>query len=165
MEVRTIKLDDLYLRVNWMNNPKVHSTMHFSVPINIDETEEWFKRNRESKKRVDLIFSQDNLPVGMGGLTSIDYDIKQAELYLFINPELHGKGFGTKSIYKLCEYGFEVLNLNRIYLEVDELNYIARRLYEKCNFTLEGILRQTAKRDGKLINRCVYSYLKKEYDN
>lgn len=45
MIVRRLTKDDLQLRVNWMNNSKIYSSMHYETPILIDNTIRWFENN------------------------------------------------------------------------------------------------------------------------
>ena len=59
------------------------------------------------------------------------------------------KGYGTEVMRLLLRSGFETLNLNRIFLRVDEANKGGIRAYEKAGFVHEGRLRQAVFRDGE----------------
>lgn len=99
----------------------------------------------------------------MGGLTSIDSAVKKAELYIFVNPELIGKGIGTKATKQLCQYGFTELGLEKIYLFTDRDNVAAQKVYEKIGFRLEGTLRnEILTRTGQISDRLYYGLLKHE---
>ena len=99
----------------------------------------------------------------MGGLTSIDRTVGKAELYIFVNPELLGKGIGTKATRKLCQYGFSELGLEKIYLYTDKGNVAAQKVYEKVGFRLEGTLRnEILTRTGHITDRLYYGLLKHE---
>lgn len=58
MIVRRLTKEDLQLRVNWMNNPKVYSSMHFETPVLMDNTIRWFENNIGNHKRADLAFEE-----------------------------------------------------------------------------------------------------------
>lgn len=58
-------------------------------------------------------------------------DIHIAELA--ITPQYRGKGFGSKIIKKVIEYGIEN-NFKRVTLDADFRNNEARKLYEKIGF-------------------------------
>lgn len=166
MTTRGLDIKDLQLRVNWMNNPKVYSSMHFDVPILIENTIKWFENNIGNKSRADLTFEDNGEIVAFGGFIRINTEIKTAELYIFVNPEAQKNGIGTKVTKDLCKYGFEVLSLNKIYLETNEDNKVAQRLYEKCGFKLEGIHREEYKtKDGQLLSRMYYGILKGELND
>ena len=84
--------------------------------------------------------------VAMGGLTSIDRSVGKAELYVFVNPELLGKGIGTQATKQLCQFGF-----------------LAQKVYEKIGFHLEGILRnELLTRTGHISDLNYYGLLKHE---
>jgi len=53
----------------------------------------------------------------------------------------------------MSRYGFEELNLNRIWLRVYDTNPRARKAYEKAGFVYEGTLRQAEYKHGRYI-RC-----------
>lgn len=142
MEIRAIQLDDLPLRVAWMNKPEVFSSMHFDVPILLDNTIKWFERNQKNDNRVDVTILEDGEIVAFGGYTAIDYKVGKAETYLFTNPELHHRGIGTRAKMLMCKYGFEDLRLNKLYFVANEDNYPILRVNEKCGFIQEGRLRQ-----------------------
>lgn len=163
MIVRRLRLEDLQLRVDWMNHPQVYRNMHFSVPVLMENTIKWFKSNIGNEKRADLTFVENDEIVAFGGLTDINREINKAELYVFVNPEVRKSGIGTQATKKLCKYGFEELRLNKIYLHTNEDNIVAQHVYLKCGFVLEGKLRNEYLRaDGKLMCRMYYGLLKGE---
>lgn len=165
MIARRLEERDLQLRVNWMNDEKVYSSMHFDIPVTIENTNKWFRNNQGSDKRADLAFEDNGEVLAFGGLTNINRDLNNAEMYIFVNPEKQKGGLGTKATRLLCEYGFQQLGLNKIYLETNEDNSAARRVYEKCGFKIEGIHREEyKKRDGRFLSRIYYGLLKSEFN-
>ena len=165
MIVRKLTESDLQLRVSWMNNVKVYSSMHFDIPVVMENTLKWYRNNLGSDKRVDLTFEEDGEIVAFGGLTGINREVDKAELYIFVNPNAQKGGIGTKATMLLCKYGFDELDLNKIYLETNEDNVAARRVYEKCGFLLEGTHREEYKtRDGVMLSRMYYGLLKREFN-
>lgn len=166
MIVRRLTKEDLQLRVNWMNNPKVYSSMHFETPVLMDNTIRWFENIIGNHKRADLAFEENGEVVAFGGLTNIDSEIKKAELYIFVNPGNQKGGIGTRATKALCHYGFNELELNKIYLETNEDNIAAQRVYEKCGFVLEGKLRnEYISKDGHIMCRMYYGLLKGEIND
>lgn len=163
MIVRRLIERDLRLRVEWMNNPEVYSSMHFSVPVMMENTIRWFESNVGNERRADVSFEDGGEVVAFGGLTNIDRETNKAELYVFVNPNVQKRGIGTRATKALCSYGFESLGLEKIYLETNEDNIAAQRVYEKCGFKLEGKLRNEYRsKDGQLMCRLYYGMLKGE---
>lgn len=164
MIIRPLKEEDLPCRVEWMNNPAVYSSMHYPVPVTLDKTGVWFSNVKENPKRCDMVFEDDdgNL-VAMGGLTSIEGEAKKGELYIFVNPDRQKEGIGSKATRLLCQYGFEDLNLHKIYLFTNASNTGARKLYEKIGFRLEGRHRSEFINKGKFEDRMYYGLLSNEF--
>lgn len=163
---RRLEESDLRLRVEWMNNPKVYSSMHYDIPVKIENTFNWFRGNIGNDKRVDLAFEDDGMTVAFGGLTGINRQNNEAEFYIFVNPNAQKCGIGTQATNILCHYGFNELSLNKIYLKTNEDNIIAQHVYEKCGFKLEGVLREEYRnKDGNMISRMYYGLLKSEFND
>ena len=166
MIVRCLHERDLSTRVEWMNNPKVYGSMHYEVPILLENTIKWYEKNIGNRGRADVVFEENGEILAMGGLTGIDSDVNKAELYIFVNPNLQRGGIGTMATKLLCKYGFEQLGLNKIYLETNEDNWAARRVYEKCGFQLEGTHRAEYKDcAGNWLCRMYYGMLKGELND
>ncbi len=60
-----------------------------------------------------------------------------------------GRGIGSRAIPLILGYGFDVLHLHRIELEVFAFNPRAIHLYEKLGFVREGIKRDSLFWDGE----------------
>lgn len=164
MKIRKIDSSDLVVRVDWMNNPKVYKTMHFVPPISLENTKKWYESNLNNNKRFDAAFEdEDGNLVAFGGLTNIDYNVRKAEFYIFVNPNMQGKGIGTSATRMLCKYGFDVLQLHKIYLFTNGSNWGAKKTYEKVGFVLEGVHREENIIAEKYEDRLYYGLLAKEF--
>ena len=161
MLIRDLKYEDLPTRVEWMNNPKVYSSMHFDVPVLMDNTIRWFERNLGNENRRDVTFLENDRIMAFGGLTSITTDTLMAELYVFVDPMSQRNGLGTMATQLLCQWGFSTLGLRKIYLYTNEDNIPAIRVYEKCGFIMEGRHRQEyVDHSGEFKDRLYYGLLK-----
>ena len=165
MKLRLLMKEDLPARVDFMNHESIYKSMGFTPPISIENTERWYESNKTNKNRFDAVFETDEGEyAAFGGLTNIDHEIGKAEFYIFVNPSLHGKGLGTEATKMLCKYGFEVLNLYKIYLLTNSSNVKARHIYEKVGFKLEGLHRGEKVISGNREDRCYYGLLSHEFD-
>lgn len=77
-----------------------------------------------------------------------------------IHPEFAGKGHGTKMMLDIIEY-CRSKNIKRIELSTAIHNAAAIRLYEKCGFKQEGILRNYTwfKRENIFWDEVMMSYI------
>lgn len=92
----------------------------------------------------------DDRLVGMTRLYDIQSNHRTAVLGLGIGRETEwGKGFGTDASKVTIRYGFQELNLYRIWLDVFGYNERAQALYRKLGFTEEGRLREHFERNGR----------------
>ncbi|MCR8845000.1 GNAT family N-acetyltransferase [Paenibacillus sp. SC116] len=81
--------------------------------------------------------------IGDIALQDIDTINRSAGIRIAISYEQHqGQGFGQEAMLLLLDYGFGVLNLQRIELEVFTFNARAAHVYEKLGFVREGIKRK-----------------------
>lgn len=156
MKIRNIEEQDLQARVDWMNDSRVNATLNIQLPVTIESTVNWYHRIQGNKTRRDFSFEKDGQLVAMGGFTDIDDKARKAELYIFVNPVLQGKGLGMESVRVMCQYGFEQMGLQKICLYTNSDNLAARHIYEKIGFVLEGFMRKEIINNGKIKDRCYY---------
>jgi RimJ/RimL family protein N-acetyltransferase len=120
-------------------------------------------------KKFELIafgvaLKSNNALIGSLGLKNINHLNHTAELYTIrLNPQEHGKGYGTEATQLLLHYSFMELNLNRIeVLDVEE-NVPAWKVDEKVGFQYEGTRREAFFYGGRPYNVRIYSMLRREY--
>ena len=88
----------------------------------------------------------------------------KAELWrIYIaDTALRGKGLGKQSMVAMMSYCFDVLGLQRLYLDHYTGNP-ASGLYLSLGFQYEGVLRQNCRKNGVLYDVHLMSMLKDEY--
>jgi RimJ/RimL family protein N-acetyltransferase len=169
IKLRKLEEKDLQTRVDWMNNPKIYETMHFTLPITIEKTQEWFQNNRGNNSRIDLVVEENDFVLAMDGLTGIDDVICKGESYTMVNPEHKSKGIGTKTLFLKSIYAFEIAGVKKIWAYIDGDNIASIKMCERIGYKIEGVLRNEILRDGVLIDRmymgCLEEDLKKELFN
>ncbi|MFC1898408.1 GNAT family N-acetyltransferase [Candidatus Cloacimonadota bacterium] len=81
--------------------------------------------------------------IGNCSIFKINHRNQKAEVGIFIGDKNYwSKGCGTEALSLLVDYGFNILNLNNIMLEVFNFNDRAKKCYEKVGFKLIGKRRE-----------------------
>jgi RimJ/RimL family protein N-acetyltransferase len=129
----------------WANDPELMRLLDRARPVSDVEHEKWFIALHD--KTDCAYFAIETLEgarhIGNVWLWNIDSRHRRAELRILIgNHSEQGRGAGTEAISLLCRYGFERLNLHKIYAYVLGINERARHAFEKAGFILEGTLRE-----------------------
>ncbi|KZT52013.1 acyl-CoA N-acyltransferase [Calocera cornea HHB12733] len=100
------------------------------------------------------------------GFSSLTFKMpknRDAELGISLHAPWYGNGFATEVTEWMVQHGFEQLNLHRISLGVFEGNAAARRLYDKCGFVQEGLIRQAFWIDGRWIDEILMGIVDEDY--
>ena len=64
-----------------------------------------------------------------------------ADIGIIMRPDATGRGFASKALALVCEYGFNTLELHRIGADVDPENSASLSLFLRAGFQREGLLR------------------------
>ncbi|WP_048440475.1 GNAT family N-acetyltransferase [Caenimonas sp. SL110] len=96
--------------------------------------------------------------VGEAGLHRIEWATPKVEIGYWGRTSRTRHGFVSEAVEALCVYAFDHLRAVRVELITVEDNERSRRLAERCNFELEGILRNERRAPGgELRNACIYA--------
>ena len=171
VRLRAIEVGDLSRFVAWLNDPPVIENLVMRVPLSLAQETGWFeamkKRPPEEHPMVIEINQPEGWkPIGNIGLHEIDWINRHTELGIFIGEKQHwNQGYGRDAIRLVLRYGFQSLNLNRIYLRVFETNPRGIHSYENAGFKLEGRLREDIFLNGKYRDTLIMSVLRSEWQD
>jgi diamine N-acetyltransferase len=178
--LRRIEREDISTFVRWFGDPQVREYLLINRPISVAEEERWFEGLQDrhdtelfaieaavegavAASPVEAAASSHWVHIGNTGLHSINWTHRAAELGIVIGEkEYWGRGFGSDAIRALVRFGFEEINLHRIFLHVFEDNGRAIRAYEGCGFQHEGRLRDGVYRHGRYYDLLAMSILSHE---
>lgn len=151
----------------WLNDIEV--TRYLAIgdsPNSMEAMENFYSRIRRSG--TDVVFAIIHKPtgahIGNCGLHDISSQHKKARLAVLIGEtRFRGLGIGSEATKMLVVFGFNVLELNRIFLNVDIENIRAIKIYEKLGFRREGVLRQDIFKQGAYRDLAVMGLLRSEF--
>lgn len=169
IRLRAIEKDDLPRFVNWLNDPEVRRNLQLFLPLGLAQEEEWFKNILQrpvEEQPLVIEIKKENLwlPVGNVGLFAFRNADRAAEIGIFIGEKPYwDKGYGTEVMQLMLRFGFNELNLNRIFLRVYQTNLRGIRSYEKAGFKTEGRLREDRYMDGRYVDVFIMSVLRSDW--
>jgi ribosomal-protein-serine acetyltransferase len=111
---------------------------------------------------LELVIEHAGEIAGICGFRSIDAANRSAEIGYWLRADREGRGIVTSACRALVGHGFGALGLNRISLAAAAGNARSRRVAERLEFRLEGILRDAEWRDGSFEDHAVYSLLARD---
>lgn len=147
----------------WRNDPEVaiYDQSGFLRPMSYEEVEAWCQILIDG---MTYIVEVDGKPVGQCAFMNMDQRNRHAELAIVIGDKNYwSQGIGSIVMVQLLEWGFEGLNLNRLYLHVFDFNKRAMGLYEKFGFTKEGTMRDMIYREGRYNDIHCYGLMRNEW--
>lgn len=167
--IRPSEFDDLKLFYQWERMPEV--TEFFSIKDNQTEAEVHHKYFNDlddptNEQYTILLKKEDGSTdtIGRIVLGDIIQGWKGEIWRIYIgDTSLRGKGYGRQAMEAMMKYCFEVLDLQRLYLDHYTGNP-AEYLYRNLGFTKEGVLRQNCRKNGILYDVHLFSMLKNEYE-
>lgn len=85
---------------------------------------------------------------------------KDSEIGYYLLPEAYSKGIMTEAVRQICEIAFEKLDIIRITGVVYEPNVASRKVLEKNNFLLEGVMKKAVIKNNNIYDLCIYGKVK-----
>jgi RimJ/RimL family protein N-acetyltransferase len=164
---RPLELDDEPTLRRWINDPEVWSTLLRCTPQNAVREREWIEKlyKEPADLAVGIVVADGDVFIGASGLHGIEPVHRSAVFGIMIGEvEYQNRGYGTEATRLMVRYGFEVLNLHRITLEVFANNPRGVKVYERSGFVLEGRERKRWFRHGQYVDGLRYAILHEDWE-
>ena len=98
--------------------------------------------------------------VGVAGLHRPNWSVPKFEVGYWGRSSTSGRGYVSEGVNTLAKFALTTLGAARLDLHTDEANQASRAVAERCQFQLEGILRNfNRSTNGELRNHCIYARL------
>ncbi len=136
MRLDILNYEDLITSTGWRNNHMetlrtpimLNSIMQNDFYENVicnrkSEHRYWaLKETRKELKEKSSLTWDEEVLVGVGGLTNISWENRNAEISLIIDDKYHRQGLGEKAVELLLDQAFNYMNLENVYGEVYTCN-------------------------------------------
>jgi RimJ/RimL family protein N-acetyltransferase len=164
--LRPLEKADAPLCARFMNDPDVRRTLKRNWPLSVAEEENWVANVANARENVVLgicLRDGDRL-IGTVGLSQFDWVARHASFGISVGEkDCWDKGYGSEAMRLIIGHAFETLNLQRVWLDVNEFNPRAFHVYEKLGFVTEGRLRRQTFRDGRFWDVIRMGLLREEW--
>lgn len=137
--------------------------------LTAEQQENWYAGvvcDRDARSRYMGVYLGNTL-IGYGGIENIEWENSRGEISLLIDPEKHGKGYGSLAAELFLYLGFNNLNLNSIYGEAYLCNpgyKFWERLVDKYK-GVKGCLPETKYWAGSYYDSLHFTIRRKEYES
>ena len=182
VSLRALEREDLKLLLPWRNKSSMRRFYREYRELNMADQEAWYTSiccnnrnfcmfgiiyNPQSVQpvRLDHATPQPSELIGVCGLTNINWVLRTAELSFYIgyNDLYCDDEYAQDTVLVLMNYGFNILNMHKIWAEIYEVDTAKKRLFDKLEFHQDAILRDNAFDQGVYFNSLVYSVLDSEF--
>ena len=135
---------------------RIEDTLQF-----LQDTEEGIKKG--TKVNYGIYLGKDY--IGNIGVFDIDANNKSAEIGYWLSEKFGRCGYVTEAVKIIEKEFFNNLDFNRLQIKCDAINIPSAKVAEKCDYKLEGILREDSfvKDENRFRDTKIYSKLKSEF--
>jgi len=151
---------DLDSLVRNANNRAVscHMRDRFPSPYTPADGERFLSMCMHMSPRTFLAIVVDNQAAGGIGIhLQEDVERVSAELGYWLGEPFWGRGIATSAVKGITEWAFASFPLTRLYAVPFATNPASARVLEKSGYTLEGRMRRSAIKDGRITDQLLYS--------
>lgn len=119
-----------------------------------------FLKSSQNDAVLAIVEEESKRHIGNVGLHHIDWVHRSAELGIVIGElDTRGKGYGKQSWKLISDYGFQMLNLHRIYAVIMEGNISSCKCAEAAGFKKEAKITDAFFKNGKYLNAYYYNLI------
>lgn len=111
-------------------------------PISFKNQVDWFNALKKNDLALSIFLKEEDKLriIGTIGLYDMHPRHQRATWRLRISPSFQGHGYATEASRLLLDYGFNTLNLNKIFSDSFADNEVILKLLKKLDFRQEGLL-------------------------
>ncbi|MBR2997636.1 MAG: GNAT family N-acetyltransferase [Bacilli bacterium] len=145
-----MNVEDAETYVKWMSDRSVTDNLGNTRSVcTLPGEKEYIESRKSSDYDFSIVLNDDTL-IGNISLMDVNLVSRKATLGIFIGDEENrSKGYGTEAMKLLVDYGFNILGLHNIDLNVFAFNERAIKSYEKVGFKEYGRRHESYFLDGK----------------
>lgn len=163
--LRPWQASDAAALVKYANNRKIWANLRdaFHHPYSEEHARAFLEAVARQNPVSYFAIATEDEAIGSIGL-SIGQDVHRltAELGYWLAEPFWGRGYMSEAVKAFTDAAFAAFGLMRIYAEPYAPNESSCRILEKAGFSLEGRLRASVIKDGKILDQLMYAKIRLE---
>jgi RimJ/RimL family protein N-acetyltransferase len=153
--------------LQWLNDEEVCRNNSHAVFPNTEAKMKAYYNSLQNQQRdvvLAIIHTATGTHIGNVSLQSINWISRNAEFAILVGDKnFWGKGYGEEAAQLIVAYGFNRLNLHRIYCGTIQGNEGMIKLAAKLKMKEEGKRREAIFKNGRFLDIYEYGVLQREY--
>ena|SRR5579871_6248731 len=166
--IRSWQIADAESLVLHANNRNISRNLRdrFPFPYTFNDAKAFISFALNQKPETVFAIAVDGSAVGGIGLMLHD-DVERvaAEIGYWLAEPFWGRGIMSEAVRAMTQYAIRTHQLTRVYALPFEWNRASCRVLEKAGYTLEGRLRRSAIKNGRVIDQFLYAFVVSESDS
>jgi len=160
--VRSWEMSDVDTVPTYANNRKIWLNLRdaFPHPYTRQSARDWIRGVKQRTPETSFAIAVDGEAVGgIGFVMHNDVERVSAEIGYWLGEPFWGRGITSAALRGVTKYAMETHGLTRIFAVPFAWNAASCRVLEKSGYILEGRLRKSAIKDGKLTDQLQYAFI------
>ncbi len=164
--IRAIEIDDLPIIQKWRNDDRLRKYFREYRDFSLTQIKDWyFKMISDNNFEMFVIVNlKVDEVIGVAGITYIDWPNKHGDIHFYIgkNASWIDKEYSPIAIKLILNYGYNILNLNKLWAEIYEIDKKKLIFFKELGFKVDATLREHYFFNGKYYDSHILSLLKKD---
>ncbi len=163
VKIRPFESADAGKLAELCNNKKIFDNLrdYIPYPYTLQDARDFINHCQVHDPPMNYaILHGDELCGAIGLVPQTDVYTGSAEIGYWLGEPYWGKGIMTRAVRLMVSYGFEKLDLRRIFTSVFAHNPASARVLEKAGFQFEGTGRKAVIKNGIVRDELRYAILK-----
>ncbi len=163
--LRAIEKTDLTQLLQWRNNPEFRRFFREYRELNSENQLQWFEKyviNDPNTIMFAIVELETEKLIGACGLCYIDWVNRNADFSIYIGKDnlYIDTSFAIEAAQLMENYGFEELNLHRLWAEIYSIDEAKIKFFKELEFTQEGRFKETHWTEGKWVDSIYYGKIR-----
>ena len=167
--LRAVEQEDLIHLRDWRNIPNFRKNFREVRELSLEDQNAWFD-SLQKTKQINFMFVivdlKTNEIIGAAGLLYTNWIIRSADYSFYIGHDqlyIGNDGRAEEATQLLLNYGFNDLNLNKVWMELYEYDEEKINFFmSKFKFKKDGLLRENCFHAGRYWDSLIISLLKSD---